>query len=79
VVLNGLGFTESEIRSAIAGSQSTLFESVSESVKEKAIEAIVKSIGNVYALALAAGVLGLVVSVFLKSERLFMEMSTGGA
>jgi hypothetical protein len=79
VVLNGLGFTESEIRSAIAGSQSTLFERVSESVKEKAIEAIVKSIGNVYALALAAGALGLVVSMFLKREKLFMDMSTGGA
>jgi hypothetical protein len=79
VVLNGLGFSESEIRSAIAGSQSTLFEKVSESVKEKAIEAIVKSIGNTYALVIAAGALGLVVGVFLRRERLFMEMSTGGA
>ena len=78
-VLYPLGFNASDVQGAIAGSQSTLFESLSVEIKYNAIEAIVQAIDKTYALVITAGALALVTSVFLKREKLFMEMSTGGA
>ena len=78
-VLFPLGFTASDVQAAIAGSQSTLFEQLPAAVKEHAIEAIVQAIDKTYALVITAGAFALVTSVFLRRERLFMEMSTGGA
>ena len=78
-VLSGLGFSDADIRSAIAGSQSTLFERVSQQVRDKAVEGIVMAIGNTYVLIIAGSALALVTSVLFKREKLFMEMSAGGA
>lgn len=78
-VLIPLGFTTADVQGAIAGSQSTLFEKLPGAVEERAIEAIVQSIDKTYALVITAGALALVTSVFLKREKLFMEMSAGGA
>lgn len=78
-VLNGMGFSEQNIMSAVVGSQSGLFEKLSEEVRQKAVEGIVKAIGNTYVLIIAGSALALVTSVFFRRERLFMEMSTGGA
>jgi hypothetical protein len=78
-ILYPLGFTSSDVQAAIAGSQSTLFEQLPAAVKGNAIEAIVQAIDKTYALAITAGAFALVSSVFLRREKLFMEMSTGGA
>jgi MFS family permease len=78
-VLSGMGFTADDIRSAIAGSQSTLFEHLPTALRTEAIEAIVQAISKTYALVIAGGALALVTSVFLKWEKLFMEMGAGGA
>jgi hypothetical protein len=78
-VLFPLGFTAADVQGAIAGSQSTLFEHLPADVRGKAIEAIVQAIDKAYALVITAGAFALVTSVFLRREKLFMEMSTGGA
>lgn len=78
-VLIPLGFTTADVQAAIAGSQSTLFEKLSAAVKERAVDAIVISIDKTYALVITAGAFALVTSLFLRREKLFMEMSTGGA
>jgi MFS family permease len=78
-VLAGMGFSEQDVRSAIAGSQSAVFERVSKEVKETAIEVIVQAIGKAYMLVVVAGAVALVSAVLMKKERLVMEMSTGGA
>jgi len=78
-VLAGMGFSEQDVRSAIAGSKSAVFESVGEEVRGKAIEAIVQAIGKTYMLVVVAGAVALVSAVLMKRERLVMEMSTGGA
>ena len=78
-VLYPLGFTASDIHGAIAGSQSTLFSHLPSNIKANAIEVIVQAIDKTYALEVTAGVLCLVVSMFLQREKLFMEISAGGA
>lgn len=78
-VLNGLGFDAEDIRSAIAGAQSVVYEKLPATVKAEAIEAIVQAIDKTYALIIAGSALALVTSVFLRREKLFMEISTGGA
>ncbi|PQE05532.1 HC-toxin efflux carrier TOXA protein [Rutstroemia sp. NJR-2017a BBW] len=75
----GLGFSDAQIRSAIAGSQSTLFESVSDSVRAKAVEGIVQAIDKTYYLVVAGGALVIITSLFMRREKLFMEVAAGGA
>jgi hypothetical protein len=78
-VLDGLGFSDVDIRSAIAGAQSVVFDRIDGDVRGRAIDGIVAAIGKTYALIIAGSSLALVTSVFLKREKLFMEVSTGGA
>jgi hypothetical protein len=78
-VLAGMGFSEQDVRSAIAGSQSAVFESVSEEVRGRVIEAIVQAITKTYMLVVVAGAVALVSAMLIKRERLVLEMSTGGA
>ena len=76
-VLYPLGFNSSDVQGAIAGSQSTLFEHLPAAVKVNAIEAIVQAVDKTYALVITAGALAVVTSVFLRREKLFMEISVG--
>lgn len=78
-VLGGLGFSDEDIRSAVAGSQSAVFGKMGEALRREAIEAIVQSIDSTYCLVIAVGVVGLVATIFLKREKLVMEMGGGGA
>jgi hypothetical protein len=78
-ILAGMRFSEQDVRSAIAGSQSAVFESVSEEVRGRVIEAIVQAITKTYMLVVVAGAIALVSAVLMKRERLVMEMNTGGA
>jgi hypothetical protein len=78
-ILYPLGFTASDVRGAIAGSRSALFEHVPADAEAMVIEAIVQAIDKTYALVITAGAFGLVTSVVLRRERLFMKMAAGGA
>jgi hypothetical protein len=78
-VLDGLGFSDVDIRSAIAGAQRVVFDRIDGDVRGRAIDGIVAAIGKTYALIIAGSSLALVTSVFLKREKLLMEVSTGGA
>jgi hypothetical protein len=78
-VLYPLGYTTADVHGAIAGSQSTLFGHLPSNIKANAIEVIVQAIGKTYALEIAAGALCLVASMFLRREKLFMEISAGDA
>jgi hypothetical protein len=72
----GLKFTDEEIRGAVAGAKSLVFQELKPDVKKQAVNAIVDSIGSVYALALAAGALLVVASLGLRWERLFQKPTT---
>lgn len=75
--LKGLDFTSADIHAALAGAKSAVFVSAPEDVKAKVVKGIVEAISDGYILVIVAGALGLVCSLFLKRERLFMEAGAG--
>ncbi|OKL63437.1 hypothetical protein UA08_01987 [Talaromyces atroroseus] len=70
-VLTPRGFTASQIHGAVAGSQSTLLNSLPSDIQTEAIDIIVKSISRLYALVITAGALCFVTGMLLKREKLF--------
>lgn len=71
-------YTAAELRSAIAGTQSVIFQQGDETVKQKAIQAIIKTMDSVFVLAIAAGAVSVISAVFMKRERLIMSAAAGG-
>ncbi|KAH8886515.1 MFS general substrate transporter [Thozetella sp. PMI_491] len=72
-VLDGMGFSQAEITSAVAGAQSPLFSLLTPELREAAIGAIVQAMRNTLVLVIVSGAVVLLVSVLLKRERLFIE------
>jgi Major Facilitator Superfamily len=71
--LEGYGFTEQDLRGALAGAQSALLGGGSEAVKKKAIMAIIKTLDSVWILTIVAGAVSLVSGVFMKWEKLVLQ------
>lgn len=69
--LAGEGFTKEEIRNAVAGTQSHLFESLNGDLRDSAIRAITDAMQRAFIIPLVAGVVGVVNSLFMSRERLF--------
>ncbi|PWY66752.1 hypothetical protein BO70DRAFT_419069 [Aspergillus heteromorphus CBS 117.55] len=67
------------VKNAIAGTSSSLFDTLTIDERAKALDVIVHAINQVYILLITAGAMGVVLSVFLKSEKLFLEVAAGGA
>jgi hypothetical protein len=77
-VLSGSSFSQAEIRGAVVGTQSTLFQHLHGDVRNRAIGAITQAMDEVYVLSLTAGAVMVAISPFMKRERIFgMEMSPG--
>ena len=72
--LEGLGFTDQDIRAALAGAKSRVFTSVTPEVRDKVIEGVVKAINYAYILVIVAGAVILLCSFAMKREKLFMEI-----
>ncbi len=68
-VFAGQGYSDTEIRSATLGAGSTLLTHASPELKDKALDVIVHAIDSAYAMSIAAGVLYVVCSCFLKREK----------
>jgi hypothetical protein len=77
-VLAGHGFSDSEIRNAITGTQSVVFDTISPELKVKAIGAITNAIAKAWILLIVGGAVSLVSSVFMKRERLFGMTAVAG-
>ncbi|PYH66913.1 MFS general substrate transporter [Aspergillus vadensis CBS 113365] len=70
-VLDGSGYSETEIRNAVAGVQSTLLKSLSGELRERAIKAITDAMARAFIIPLVAGAVGVVSSLGMRRERLF--------
>ncbi|KAL4756173.1 major facilitator superfamily domain-containing protein [Aspergillus foveolatus] len=68
---DGIGFSQTEIHDAVAGAQSTLFESLSGDLRDAAIRAITAAMQRAFIVPLVAGGVGLISSLLMKKERLF--------
>ena len=66
-----------QIQQAIAGAGSDFFNALTGTVREEVLHAIVTAMSKTYILVITAGSLVLVLSLFMKRERLFM--AAGGA
>ena len=71
------GLSTDTVRDAIAGRGSELFATLSGDVRGQVIKAIVDALQQVYILAITAGAMAIVLSLFLKREKLFLQ--AGGA
>lgn len=68
-VLDGRGFSDAEIRFALAGARSRVLESVSEEVRNACVDVIVSSISKIWVMVIAAGCLWTVCSLLLTRSR----------
>ena len=75
--LAGYNFSDDEIRSALAGTQSVVLTHSDATVRDLAIGAIVHTISSVYGLVIAAGALTLVSSILMKREKLALVVASG--
>ncbi|PWY78988.1 hypothetical protein BO83DRAFT_424916 [Aspergillus eucalypticola CBS 122712] len=71
-VLDGRGYREADIRNAMAGVQSTLLKSLSGELRERAIKAITDAMARAFIIPLVAGAVGVVSSLGMRRERLFV-------
>lgn len=69
--LAGEGFSKEEIRNAVAGAQSHLFESLDGDLRDSATRAITNAMQRAFIIPLVAGIISLVNSLFMSRERLF--------
>jgi hypothetical protein len=65
----GPGYTDMEIRSAIAGARSEVLEQATPQIRAQAVDVIVDAISKIWALVIAAGVLWTICSLFLQRSR----------
>ncbi|KAF7590324.1 hypothetical protein BBP40_002974 [Aspergillus hancockii] len=70
-VLSPEGYSDAQIRSVVAGTQSSLFEELNAELARESTKAITNAISRVYILSIAAGGLSLIAAVLMKKERLF--------
>ncbi|KAF7563283.1 hypothetical protein G7046_g841 [Stylonectria norvegica] len=68
-VLQGQNFSTEEIRAAIAGSQSKVFETISPELRARCTDVIVKTISDIWIMVITAGALLIVCSLFLTKKR----------
>ena len=72
------GESKSAIQATIAGARSDVLGRLDAVDRQKVLEAIVATIDNVYIMVIAGGSLAVVLSLFLKRERLFIQASPAG-
>ncbi|MCJ1283719.1 hypothetical protein MMC26_003050 [Xylographa opegraphella] len=76
--LAGHGYTSAQLHDIVTGAGSNVFATLPADLQVVALDAIVTTISRIYYLVVVAGAVGLVGSVFLKREKLFMKMEGGG-
>lgn len=70
--------TRATIQATVSGASSTFLQNLDPATKVKVIAAIVKSIDMVYILEITAGALTAVLSLGMKTEKLFMAAGAAG-
>ncbi|KAF2493034.1 MFS general substrate transporter [Lophium mytilinum] len=73
--LQGMDFTHADIRAALAGARSAVFERADARVKKIVVDGIVDAIADGYILVIVAGAVGLVTALCMKREKLFLTIT----
>lgn len=77
--LAGNGFSQQEIRDAVAGARSALFERLEGELREKALAAVTEAMQMTFVLVPVAGAVMLAAALCMKRERLFGRVVVAGA
>jgi hypothetical protein len=72
--LQGYGFSELELRGALAGAQSVVLIGGDKVVKAKALVAIVKTMDRIWVLPIVAGAVSLVSGALMRWEKVALDM-----
>jgi hypothetical protein len=64
-----MGYSDGEIRGAIAGARSTILTGATPEIRERALDIIVRAIDDVYIMVIAAGTVYVICSCFLPHKR----------
>lgn len=72
-VLGPEDYSDWDIRTVVAGTQSSIFEELSNKLERESTKAITQAISRVYAISIAAGGLSLIAALLMKKERLFAK------
>lgn len=72
-VLDPEGYSDWDSRTVVAGTQSYIFEQLSNRLERESTKAITQAISRVYAIGIAAGGLSLIAALLMKKERLFAK------
>lgn len=75
--LQGYGFSEQELRGALAGAQSAVLMSGDSVGRAKTINAIVKTLDSIWILTIVAGGVSVISSVAMRWEKLALEKVSG--
>ncbi|GFG25839.1 putative HC-toxin efflux carrier TOXA [Aspergillus udagawae] len=67
--LAGTGYSDAQIHAAIAGARSELLRNATPELRAKCVDAIVRTIGDVWVMVIAAGALWTLSSLFLTRKR----------
>jgi MFS family permease len=70
-------FSEADLRNALGGVESTILAAAGQ-VQTLALEAIVRTIGKIWIMSIAAGALCFVSGILMSPEKLELEMTAGG-
>lgn len=65
--------SRSTVQNAISGVDSSFLAALNQSDRVRSLHAITDSVNNVYLMVVAAGALAIVLSLFMKRERLFLQ------
>jgi len=71
--LQGYGFSEMELRSALAGAQSAVLMGGNEVVKAKAPAAVVKTMDSIWIMSIVAGAVCFVTGLLMRWERVALD------
>ncbi|KAG8161111.1 hypothetical protein KVR01_009375 [Diaporthe batatas] len=77
-VLAGQGYSETEIRSAVAGAQSKVFEELTGELRDDAIDAVAAAMRLTFVMIPIAGAVLLIAALCMKRERLFGKAVVAG-
>ena len=79
LALAGNGFTEQQIRGAVAGARSALFQELEGDLRDKALIAVTEAMQMTFVLVPVAGAVMLAAALCMKRERLFGGVVAVGA
>jgi len=76
--LAGYGFSDAELRSALAGTEAQVLHGAGQHVARLAIDAVTHTISKLFAMTIAAGSLLSVASLFMRWEKLDLNPAVVG-